>query len=643
MSFFIFSSCRDRDVSAEEIDPEIRELIFESTELDRAINQDRLLRLSSQRDRQGLQQSLVEARHALRRLSVDPRDPLGIELGFRAVKEYRQHLVVRGEVEILDRFFEKVGRVVARSAKLAGIDLRDLDWRLFSFDFSTGLSPFGSFSTASDWFADISLDKSYARVRGPHNKSWLVTPGFDLSSVDNPAFQITHQTRVDRNTNRGDSFNRSQINQLAFKAYVSTDYQGGDPQEATWEELDLSPLPSGTDFHTIESPKVSLSGYASENTSIAFVLDANRNIIGSHYIDWIIQSFHLFGAGELKSLSARLAPIHEHLFNQNSFLPFQQLNLTEGGPNWEPFGFGDSIRYAKIETNGTQAENWLLSPKYRIENTDSAYLEFQETFRNPTYQSMEILISTNYSGGDPNLSDWEKLERTPLGDSVDPSDWIDIKSGPYDMSDYLGKDFVIGFRYIPQANENHVWEVESLRFLAHGGRVRTTSYDLDFSGDDNFSVYKNFNFSQNDQGFIQETIEGDPATWSLKERSGRQYFNVSGFDQKNVGKVRLLSPVVNLKNQSYVQIEQALNFYPANQHHKGLIKAYVISVDDQQEYKLDFSPRPAGNNWTVVKSLPLELPQELIDREVRFAFDYESDEQTIPNWDIYYLKVMKEL
>jgi|GEM_PF-5372551 hypothetical protein len=631
-------------LNSQSLPKEYSKLINEADQLNLALEQGRILSLSSERDRRGFKTSLKEARYSLLLLARNPVDKLGIQLGHRALKEKERFIFGRGDINLIDQFYVKLGEVVQKSAKLAGVNLGNLDWRLFGYRFSSGLSPFGSFSTANNWQTGVSLDESYISVRGPENNSWLLSPSFDLTGISNPSFQITHQTRVDQNDRNGDAFSRALINKKAFKAYVSTNYSDGDPNQADWVEVDLGEMPSSIDFHSVNSAKVDLSDFVSTQTTVALVLEAAPTVIGSHYLTWSVSNFEIFGRGSL-DVQPRFASLHLHEFNQSVLEPFQQVLMAENLGPWEAFGFGGSFKFAKIEGNATQGDNWLLSPKYPLRNIDNLTLTIKETVRNPNFEKMDILISMDYNGGNPEDSNWVRLDRGEL-DPIAPGEWVDLSVGPIDLKSYIGQEIVVAFRYQSGPDNTGVWEVGSLNFLGLGDSIRPQKYDITFTppggtGEtQSFEIIQKFDFNEGKQGLTQQVVSGNPASFELSSRGGTQYFLISGHDDKNVGRTRLISPQVQLGDDPHVKIKHAINFYPSEHQDKKLINIFVRQAGE--EIPLQFIQYPSGESWDVVESEALELPQDLRNTMVDFIFEYASIEKVYPNWNIHKFNVLNK-
>ncbi len=626
---------------------EIRSLIQTADSIREAYSSGRILSLSSERDRNSFNNSLSDARNALILFANQSDDRLAVEVGFRALKEREQVFLSRNDNAVIDGFYKSLAEKVSATADRLGINLGNLDWRLYVNYFSNSTpAPFAVTSSSSNWSTGISLDESYIRVQGPRNKAWLISPKLDLRKIKNPSFRINHQTRADKNDRQGDVFNRELINQKVFKAYVSTNYKDGqEPESADWTEVSLGKMPSSTDFHTVDSSKVSLEKFKSENTSIALVFDADTRVIGSHYITWQISRFEIFGNGPQPAINPRSGTLLEQLFTTSTTNPYQQARLTADASIWTPFVLGGSYRIVKMRSNGKNGESWLLSPRYQFSNQEDLKLTVKETFLNPSLENMEIMISRNYQGGDPTLAEWQSLERAPL-DPVAPGTRVTVTSGPFDLSDYLNTTVVIGFRYTGKAELNNEWDLEAVTFLGKGARINSQNYNLDFvtPGDapsDTGAPFKEFIFQNGSQGFTTDKPDATAADWLLKARNGQQYYEVSGHQGSKVGKSRLVSPEITADGKKLsLQIKQALNFYPIDQQEKKLIRVLLQYNDQEQE--LNFEQKPAGNNWTVIDSekLSLELPSDV--ESFKIVLEYNGIEGVFPNWNVHSLVLFAE-
>lgn len=645
LSISVLTSCSDSSsVSTVDTTGGNRELITKADQIQEAVTQGRLLRASSARDRNGLTASLRDARSALIRLGRNKTDRLGIELGYRALKELQRLNVVRGDMGVLNDFYRDLGSVVSESARVAGVVLDDLGWTQFSYAFSDDVAPFATQTTGPEWSTGVSLDKSYIRVRqsGKSNQAWLISPSFDLTKMSNPGFRITHNTSMEKNDRYNDPFNRVLINQTVFKVLVSTKYQDGDELNLTdWTDVSdqLGTMPTGVDFHTVESAVVDLSKFISDSTVVAFVFNEDTKLVGRQYLSWQINKFELVGAGELAGMSPRSKSLLVSKIDDEELNPFVKIPLSAEAPKWDTFKTRDGTIFAKITASSKEGESWLLSPKYSLKNLDSLSLTVKEVVRNPNFSKMELMVSTDYDGGDPSLSTWEKLERTGVFDLV-ASNWTDIVSGPFDLTKFFGSEIVIGLRFTSHSGDNHDWELKSFSFVGEGEPISFTRYKVTFDipGSTPSDTTTVFNFAYGAEGFTSESVNGDLIEYNLTTRDNRQYYNISAFKPPRIGVARLVSPLTELKVASgkklAVKVTQALNHYPAAAQSKNLIKILLIDESGAEE-ELIFKTRPDGGSYDIITSEDLVLSDSWIGKKARLVFEYASADNFFPNWNIY--------
>lgn len=638
-------SCSDNTEIITESSTQYRELISKADGLQEAFTERRILSQSSGRDKIGFENSLKEARYALILLSQNPNNSFAVQLGYRAIKELDLIVISRADQPLVDQFYRELGTVISEAASRLGIDLGTLDWRLYSTNFSAGIAPWGVFSSASNWETGVSLDESYISVRGPNNKAWLLSPSFDFTGISNPSIRIVHQTRVDRNDRMGDAFNRVLINQEVFRAFITTNYNEEDPNTIEWKPLDLGAMPSSVDFHTVESPKIDLSAYADQKVTIAFVLNADPRVIGNHFITWQISTFELYGQGEMRPFTPRASVLYEHSFTRNTLLPYKQLQILENGAQFVPFAFGANFRLAKIGTNGNATDTWLFSPALTIANQDLLKLTIKETVLNPQYDKMELLISKNFTGGNPEEADWTPLERvnppTPANGTR-----ANIVSGPFDMTEYLNQKIVLAARFKAEPADDIVWDIETISLIGIGPRIAATEYNITFQPNwanrpdpipaENLIAF--YQFESDLQGFSVETLSGDPAAWLNTTRNNNSYIQISGHRPPKEGRTRLKSPAFEVPLAgAQLQIKQALNFYPDQFHDRDLIRLQMHCADS--EIKIELNQRPMGNNWTVVESEIYTIPAVCLGQSAQLSFEYASGNEVFPNWNIYWAKI----
>ena len=378
----------------------INSTIVEADEIVVAIHKGNLLNRSGEKDRDGIQKSIKNISTALLVLRQNNNSIQGLRILHQAINEFSSYQILKLDMPILNKFIINCKEILDKISRLQKVHLKDLSWALFSYDFSFGLSPLASFTTSTGWITDIKRDNSFAAVSSRDDTvAWLLSPIFDFRTIKNPKLKINHLFIINK-SNRDDNFRRADIITTAFKVYVSTDYKKGDPNNtATWKELDISPLPTGHDFHQIDSPFIDLSDYIGENVTIGFKFNLDSLILGKHYLTWQVSKFEIYGAGDELKYKTHPKAIYQHVFNGNDLEPYKALKMKKRSNNWEPYR-GSRANYAKVSAKNKEQSSWLFSPKLKISRI-GLMLKINETVNFPVWEKMKIMISKNYDGGDP--------------------------------------------------------------------------------------------------------------------------------------------------------------------------------------------------------------------------------------------------
>ena len=658
-------SCSDETVviPQNEFRPAVDAIMVESSLMKKAISEKNLFKYSTETDRASFIRSLEKVEAALLKLSIDKFDRGALSLLRQAVKEIQRLQLLKSDNAVLEPFLLEVCQELDSIARIQGVALDDLRWAIFHHDFSDGVTPFMSFGSGKEWETGWSRDRGYVTVGGYGNQAALISPSFDLTSIRNPAFRIKHSISLNQNTGKSDPYDRNLILQGVFKAYVSTNYLSGDPTDpavADWTEVSLAPLPKGIDFHTVESPEIDLGAFIGDNVTIKLEFDMKDTMLyGRHYATWYVEDFAVLGTGEELLTGQRPRDLYLHEFNNADFSPFHILNVLAGA-TWQPFGFSEGyVDLAKIQTNGADSESWLLSPRISLNGGEGLELKISEEVRNPVWEKFQILISTDYRGGNPAESTWVELNRvidTPPAAGA----WVKYNHS-FDLSSYVGKTVVVGLRYLAAvADEYNVWEVKSVAVRGIGNDLKTYSYQLTYNplgggeqedepvvgdGGEEFYIHS---FATNAlSNFSQAVLEGEAVEFVHTTYNTKSYARASGFKTKQIG-ARLLYTDVDLtgKNDVQIYVNHAINYYSAAAQELNLIRIVAASIDGEQIdpsvlnwIDLEFTTKPAGNSFDPVASEWLTLPEQLQGKRVAVGFIYKTVDNIFPNWDLYDLKL----
>jgi hypothetical protein len=126
-----------------------------------------------------------------------------------------------------------------------------------------------------------------------------------------------------------------------------------------------------------------------------------------------------------------------------------------GEQGWELSGFGGSVFAEMSGFDGAPLNNddWLISPEIDLTNATEPefHVRTAKKFGGP---DLEVLVSSSYEPGVPDLGDWTELT-VPLSQG----DYNQVNSGPIDLSSYAGETVRIAFRYLSTDSEAASWQV----------------------------------------------------------------------------------------------------------------------------------------------------------------------------------------
>jgi hypothetical protein len=106
-------------------------------------------------------------------------------------------------------------------------------------------------------------------------------------------------------------------------------------------------------------------------------------------------------------------------------------------------------------------EDWLISPEIDLSSVSTAKLSFQTASRFAG-NLLEVKISSNYTGGNPNAATWTNLTATL---DTNTSSYVWTNSGSIDISSFAGQNVYVAFKYTSTASASTTWEVDNILIL----------------------------------------------------------------------------------------------------------------------------------------------------------------------------------
>lgn len=130
-----------------------------------------------------------------------------------------------------------------------------------------------------------------------------------------------------------------------------------------------------------------------------------------------------------------------------------QLDTQYGNP-------GNCAKMSGYAGGNNVNEDWLISPEIDLSELTAASLSFQ-TASKFTGNVLEIKISSDYAGGDPNSATWTNLSATL--DASNAYTWTN--SGNIDISSFVGGSVHVAFKYTSTSSASMTWEVDNVKIV----------------------------------------------------------------------------------------------------------------------------------------------------------------------------------
>lgn len=137
-----------------------------------------------------------------------------------------------------------------------------------------------------------------------------------------------------------------------------------------------------------------------------------------------------------------------------------QTIATAGSKVWNARVYNGNIyaRMSAYQSNENSNEAWLISPKFTIPDGKNVYLKFDTEYSYWANAILEVYITNNFDGTNPQTANWTKLEATIANNQL-VSQYTWVNSGLINLNDFAG-EVNIGFKY-------------------SGSKTLTTTFDVD--------------------------------------------------------------------------------------------------------------------------------------------------------------------
>ena len=286
-------------------------------------------------------------------------------------------------------------------------------------------------------------------------KSWLISPAFDLSDVDQAYATFEYVLRFKRSTTKE-------------RVLVSANYADqissgvhGTPATATWYDLNID-LPETADYKNFNSVGAQLPPevLGQKRVHIAFYYEAPANEAST----WEVKNL-LIKQGEYDDPD-KPEPVdaifYEELINSEGGFTAEPITTPDGSSfkvwNNNNYGWvGTGYDKEKSTDNNRvyyECESWLLSPAIELPEGDS-YLTFMHALNYRNNEGLGVYLQV-VSDEPTNGPTWIPLEvNWPAGTS-----FTFISSGDILLSQYAGKTIQVGFKYTSTSRAAATWELQ---------------------------------------------------------------------------------------------------------------------------------------------------------------------------------------
>ena len=156
----------------------------------------------------------------------------------------------------------------------------------YSESFSTSMGDFTSYNVTGEqtWYWRLTYGacvSGYSSGVNYPNENWLISPAFDLSGKGSATLTFNHA--LNYCSNQSDILNNQTL-------WVSTDYTEGAPANASWTQLAIPNMPSGTNWTYVGSGNIDFpTQLLQNNIRFAFRYLSDVNVAGT----WEIRELFL--------------------------------------------------------------------------------------------------------------------------------------------------------------------------------------------------------------------------------------------------------------------------------------------------------------------------------------------------------------
>ena len=277
------------------------------------------------------------------------------------------------------------------------------------------------------------------------NEDWLISMPVTLEEVSSASMTVTYIARYFNNLD----------NDVTIQ--VSTDYESGDPNTATWTQVPTSWV-SGTNWTDFSSNTIDLTQFVGNKVVVAvkYVSDAKA------------------GTFEVQSIFVQegngpTPPPGPTPGGDVQNMPYSQSFETEFGIYTTfdvsgPQSWMIDYHTAKMTgySGGSHAnEDWLLSSPVAVTGVDHAKVSvnYSAQYQSSNANDVTLMVSSDYVfGSDPSTATWTTMSST----YPNTSSFNDFQTVETSLDNFIGQNVTVAIRYTSTDSQSRTIEVKSI-------------------------------------------------------------------------------------------------------------------------------------------------------------------------------------
>lgn len=323
--------------------------------------------------------------------------------------------------------------------------------------FQSFASNFGSYTTvdvkgAQSWMIDYSTAKmtGFENSNNYENEDWLISSPVSLVGADGVSLTMTYIARYFNNLN----------NDITIQ--VSTDYQSGDPNEATWTQIPASWV-SGSDWTTFTQTTLDLSEFVGDTVRVAVKYLSDATKAGTIEVQSIA----------LQEGNGPTPPPGPTPGGELQPLPYLQSFATDFGTYIPKDMMGSQswiIDYQTAKMTGHEGGNpgtdypnddWLISSPVDLSGVTGAKLTMSYIGRyfSNINNEVTVMVSTDYTwDSDPTTANWVNVPAS----LHEINNWNDFQTVEVSLSQFAGGTVNVAVRYTSTDQSAGTIEIQSI-------------------------------------------------------------------------------------------------------------------------------------------------------------------------------------